>query len=808
MKTRYYILLLAGTCVTAVNADVLTPQQAYEAAMRQTNVPGLSRLKSAQATVPSLTVKAAGDAAVYVFSGDNGCLVASAESETPALLGYLDVPMAEGERMPDAMLYWIDYYANEIRQLREGKVRRHLLSAQQDYAAVEPFVKTTWNQGSPYNNLCPMLGDARSVTGCVATGMAQAIKVFNWPEKGKGEISYRWSNGGEVLSADFSESVYAWDKMLDSYTGHASREERTAVATLMRDCGYSVGMNYSPRASGAQDVYIPSALYEFFDYDRSIRFEQREYFYTDEWTSMVYEEVAAGRPVIYCGSGEAGGHCFVCDGYSSEGYFHFNWGWGGVSDGYFRLSALAPGIQGIGGNDSNFNSNQSVVVSMRRPEADSKLGIVLAAMGSLYPRNDSYTAGSSVRFGGVSINNYSVESVSGVMGLKLIPAEGEPVYVQGQNTLTFGTVRSGDYSQASFRVPVDNFPASGKYIVVPSLYSDGEWHDVEMSRIYSWDLQCTVADGTVSFARVNSEAQLDITDFEVTSPIYEGKPFSVKFDAANVGTKDYYGDMVLVLTDDANSLTNTSFFTVDLAPGESENRTVYTEFLSAVDPGDYYLYLVNYYSQVYAGPVNVTIQEAPAEDAKAVLSDLKVTNAIETSDDNNGNTVYTVDPSDIKISGNVTCTQGYLSDPVRAYIFNITGGTALAGMGQSFNLLAEGASATVNFEGAYSAAEENTEYMIGFFLNNVQLNELLYVKTQGGSSATMVKAGDLDYTVNGDMLRVAGAESGARTRVYSADGILVVDAIGDAVDISAARSGVYMIVVTSGDKVSAAKIVR
>ena len=40
------------------------------------------------------------------------------------------------------------------------------------------------------------------------------------------------------------------------------------------------------------------------------------------------------------------GHEFVCDGYDGNGYFHFNWGWGGMSDGYFLLDALNPGAVG------------------------------------------------------------------------------------------------------------------------------------------------------------------------------------------------------------------------------------------------------------------------------------------------------------------------------------------------------------------------------------------------------------------------------------------------------------------------------
>ncbi|WP_329905580.1 C10 family peptidase [Porphyromonas pogonae] len=57
---------------------------------------------------------------------------------------------------------------------------------------------------------------------------------------------------------------------------------------------------------------------------------------------MVKSELDAGRPVQYAGMGREGGHSFVCYGYKTDGYFHFNWGWGGKLYGYFKLTALNP----------------------------------------------------------------------------------------------------------------------------------------------------------------------------------------------------------------------------------------------------------------------------------------------------------------------------------------------------------------------------------------------------------------------------------------------------------------------------------
>jgi len=67
--------------------------------------------------------------------------------------------------------------------------------------------------------------------------------------------------------------------------------------------------------------------------------------YTEqEWITMLIEELDAFRPLHYSGrdSNGSNGHAFICDGYQGTDYFHFNWGWSGSNDGYYRLSLLDP----------------------------------------------------------------------------------------------------------------------------------------------------------------------------------------------------------------------------------------------------------------------------------------------------------------------------------------------------------------------------------------------------------------------------------------------------------------------------------
>ena len=38
---------------------------------------------------------------------------------------------------------------------------------------------------------------------------------------------------------------------------------------------------------------------------------------------------------------------FVRDGYDGNGLYHINWGWSGMSDGFFALPSLKPGQVGL-----------------------------------------------------------------------------------------------------------------------------------------------------------------------------------------------------------------------------------------------------------------------------------------------------------------------------------------------------------------------------------------------------------------------------------------------------------------------------
>ena len=131
-------------------------------------------------------------------------------------------------------------------------------------------------------------------------------------------------------------------------------------------------MNYSASSSGTNTEIVPTALRTYFNYDKDVKWVTRDASISEKnWNAKVYDQLKYVGPVIYSGVADLAsrmGHCFVCDGYDKDGYFHINWGWGGTSNGYFLLSVLAPDVLGVGGGSaSGYVYNQDIIAGITPP---------------------------------------------------------------------------------------------------------------------------------------------------------------------------------------------------------------------------------------------------------------------------------------------------------------------------------------------------------------------------------------------------------------------------------------------------------
>ena len=217
---------------------------------------------------------------------------------------------------------------------------------------VEPLVAAKWGQGIPWNKYCPADDqDHHALVGCVAVAMGQVMRKWNWPARGLGSNTYTPTNYpayGE-LHADF-DTLYPWQSM--DYV-----QPTDASAYLLYHAGVATFMNYGPNESGANtSVYAPMALKDNFRYYKGMQVREKERYLEKDWFRILRQELINGRPLIYFGSNPDGGtgHAFNIDGFHSEQYFHFNWGWNGAGNGYYRLENMAEG----GGN---FTKGQAAI---------------------------------------------------------------------------------------------------------------------------------------------------------------------------------------------------------------------------------------------------------------------------------------------------------------------------------------------------------------------------------------------------------------------------------------------------------------
>ena len=340
----------------------------------------------------------------YVFNAgnENGFVIVSGDDNTIPVLGYSTKGSFDNSNLPRNFQKWLENYKNQIKYIVANNIKAteeiktewkklesgQSLNTNKDVTAVNPLLSVTWSQSPYVNDLCPFDVNAGSangyhvVSGCPATAMAQIMKYWEYPSNGTGFHSYNHSTYG-TLSANFASTTYDWASMPNSVNS-----ANNAVATLMYHCGVAVEMMYGPNSSGA---YVIEADPNNSNYPACSEYAYKTYFgydassiqglfglnYTDNaWIQLLKNDLDAGRPIQYAGFG-AGGHTFVCDGYDNNDYFHMNWGWGGVQDGFWLIDALNPGSGGTGSGAGTYNNGQQAVFGIQPPSGSITYDIAL-----------------------------------------------------------------------------------------------------------------------------------------------------------------------------------------------------------------------------------------------------------------------------------------------------------------------------------------------------------------------------------------------------------------------------------------------
>ena len=214
-----------------------------------------------------------------------------------------------------------------------------------------PLISTTWGQSSPYNNYCPIdpTTDARSVTGCVATSMAQIMNYYAYPSAVTFSASDDYYTSTEYIyisatSANFSNMTYP-----------ASSD---GAAKLSYACGVASKMDYGSDESGASHYNSAAAFKNKFGYlSADVKLASDSDFYT-----TLQNNISTGKPAqlqIWDGYYAGARHSVVCDGYKSDtGQFHLNLGWNGSYDAWYSLPDI--------GTPYYFNTVENAVVNIAK----------------------------------------------------------------------------------------------------------------------------------------------------------------------------------------------------------------------------------------------------------------------------------------------------------------------------------------------------------------------------------------------------------------------------------------------------------
>lgn len=336
----------------------------------------------------------------YVFSlQPKGFVIVAADDRVEPILGYSYDNDFVVANMPDHVRSWLGNYELQIEAVAKSDLQSdpttqskwtRLKNGQsiitRNGNSVGPLLTTQWDQGWPYNALCPSdeASNEQCPTGCTTTATAQIMNYWQYPAKGIGHHSYKLESGTvSKQSAFFNETYYQWDSMDVNHV--------EAISTLMYHVGVAMDMDYNPGGSAA---YLSSAeigLQRYFDYSDSSIYLHRENYDDNSWIELLKSSIANNKPVLYEGYGSSG-HAWVVDGYDNQDLFHMNFGWGGNSDGYYSINALSVGWY-------NFNNNQGAVFGICPANSPLKADFEIAQGDSVLKFNFyDYSKGAPVQY--------------------------------------------------------------------------------------------------------------------------------------------------------------------------------------------------------------------------------------------------------------------------------------------------------------------------------------------------------------------------------------------------------------------------
>ena len=392
----------------------------------------------------------------YIFNTTTSFIVVAGDDRAEEILMVGDHPLKDINNLPLGLQDMLGQYKDQIMFLQDNpQLEPNMLAYPTNTPKLNasgtygPLLTCNWDQEAPYYNQCKF-GSYQCLTGCPATSASMVFYYWKYPTAAtpvvpgyKSTISYSSYGSKSYTHSALPSTTFDWANMLDSYTGSYTTAQGNAVATLMHYVGQAERMGYGTSAAGGSGVSVDSVCnirdaFTFFGYDSSTtRFVKKTSAYsggttlsTDaQWASMIQEEMAAGRPIVFCAvSSNAGGHAFNIDGYnSSTNKYHVNFGWSGDGNAWCALNSF-------GYSSYNFNVYQQMVIGIQPPSGSTATPTLTVSPTSL---SFSTTAGQTVS------KTFTVTGTNLTGNVTLTKTDASGVYTISPSTISASAAANG-----------------------------------------------------------------------------------------------------------------------------------------------------------------------------------------------------------------------------------------------------------------------------------------------------------------------------------------------------------------------------
>lgn len=324
------------------------------------------------------------------------------------------------ESLKDFIPYFFIYYNEVIVSLRKtGKKAQTLVN---DAEQVPPLLgRLRWGQAAPYNAKLPTKDGKRVLVGCVPLAVTMIMKYHEWPKQGVSNVYCE--TAGRKFSFDCTEMKPQWSQYKDQY-GAEETEECTELSKVLGALALIMSPTYKDSGTSASLGHTKHIMCNNFGYSGRM---SHYYEPSDKKAySLLKQEVVNRRPCIVSRSE----HAFVCDGYE-DGFFHYNMGWKGHGNGYFRA---------VGSGEKDRFLFKGLVVGIEPQKSESSKEVTLQKAGTL---NDLLTDNEKENLTSLTING-PINSSDIRLIRAMSGAKGDSQY----DSRNMGTLRTLDLTNA------------------------------------------------------------------------------------------------------------------------------------------------------------------------------------------------------------------------------------------------------------------------------------------------------------------------------------------------------------------------